>query len=386
MRERERLLGLIRAPKLTWDVVVRGHYTFNYDMMTISMNRMSMAKRLNLFKSGANLVHRKLMPWSMPLHMQIELTNYCNLQCPVCPTGIRAVKRKPVAMDVDLFERLIDEVGPYLLTLSLWAWGEPLLHPELERILRAARKHDIAILLSTNGQKLDDERLIEALTNHPPTYLIVAIDGLTNETNSKFRSGAKLEPVLTGVRKIAAIKRDKQAQLPILHMRYIVMKHNQHEMSRLQTFAADNDFDLLTVRTLSIIDADTEALHNDLIPDLESLQAYDYNERGRLVRDDYICQEPFWFPTVFADGTLVPCEQDFNSQQAMGVLSEDVSFADLWYGEKAARIRELVRDTPEDLSFCVNCPYRDRESTHCSVEAHVLNNEIDFANAVRRRG
>jgi radical SAM protein with 4Fe4S-binding SPASM domain len=287
-------------------------------------------------------------------------------------------------MAVDLFERVIDEVGPYLLTISLWAWGEPLLHPQLQRILHAVRKHDIAILLSTNGQNLDDERVIEALTKEPPTYLIVAIDGLTDETNSQFRVGAKLEPVLAGVRRIAEIKRSTGAQLPLLHMRFIVMKHNQHELPELQEFARRSGFDLLTVRTLSIIDTDSERTHRDLVPDLKELRAYDYSDGVRVSRDDFICQNPFWFPTVFADGTLEPCEQDFNAQQALGTLTEGVSFADLWFSDRAVRIRKIIRDNPDSLSFCVNCPYRDREGTDVSVQAHILNSDIDFSNAVGR--
>ena len=37
---------------------------------------------------------------------------------------------------------------------------------------------------------------------HPPTYLIVAIDGLTDETNSVYQ-GARLAPALEGVRALA---------------------------------------------------------------------------------------------------------------------------------------------------------------------------------------
>ena len=106
-------------------------------------------------------------------------------------------------MDVDLFERLINQVGPYLLTASPWAWGEPLLHPQLGDILRAIRKHKIATFLSTNGQLLNNDKILSALISEPPTYLIVAIDGLTDEINSKFRSGAKFEPALSGIRKLA---------------------------------------------------------------------------------------------------------------------------------------------------------------------------------------
>ena len=47
----------------------------------------------------------------MPLHMQFELANYCNLRCPVCPTGSKSLNRPPVSMDAELFERIMDQVG-----------------------------------------------------------------------------------------------------------------------------------------------------------------------------------------------------------------------------------------------------------------------------------
>lgn len=368
MKPQEHLQSLMRSPELIWNILFRARYDFTYDLMPVSMRRMSMARRLNLLKAGTNFIYRRLTPWNWPLHMQIELTNYCNLRCPVCPTGIREMSRRPVAMDVGLFEHLMNEVGPYLLTASLWAWGEPLLHPQLTEILRLAREQQVVSLLSTNGQNLNDDRVIHALISYPPTYLIVAIDGLTDETNSKLRVGARLDPILSGVRRLAEIKQEKSLNLPVLHMRYIVTKHNQHEVSHLRDFAKENEFDLLTIRTLSIIDSPEQA-HRELVPDAEEFRAYEYENGERVLRDDFICLRPFWFPTILADGTVVACEQDYNAQQPFGVLSDDVPFADLWFGKRAARNRKIIRDAPEGLSFCRNCPYADRPtSNECSIQ------------------
>ncbi len=368
MRDWERVQGLTRTPQLLWSVFVQARYDFIYDQMPLSVRRVSLAKRINLLKAGGNLVHRRLAPWSWPLHMNIELTSYCNLKCPICPTGAKEMNRRPEAMDVELFERLMAEVGPYLLTMSLWGWGEPLLHPRLADILRIARQYPVASLVSTNGQKLDDERVIDALIAQPPTFLIVAIDGLTDETNSKFRAGARLEPALSGVRRLAELKRQKDLKLPILHMRYIVMKHNEHEVPLLSDFAREAGFDLATIRTLSIIDA-PEQPHRELIPDAENLRAYGYKNGRRVHRGDFICMEPFWFPAIYVDGTVTGCDQDFNAQHPMGQLSKDVSFADIWASRQAAGVRRIIRDTPQALSFCTNCPYTDRPISHCSIEA-----------------
>jgi len=340
------------------------------------MRDMPLAKRWNLFKSGANLIRRRLRPWSMPLHMQFELTNYCNLRCPVCPVGVKALERPPRPMDVDLFRRTLADVGPYLLTACLWVWGEPLLHPHLSQILRAIHEYPIFTLLSTNGQNLDKERVIQALLDSPPTHLIVAIDGLTDATNSQFRVGAKLKPILAGVHRLAELKRRRGQTLPILHMRFIVMKHNQSQVPQLQEFATRHGFDFLSYRTLSIIDSDrTMQTHRELVPDLAEFRAYGYEDDARIKRSDFICQQAFWLPSLLVDGTVVPCEQDCNAQRPFGVVREDVSFTDLWYSQSAAQVRHLIRDRPASLSFCRNCPFWDRPTTPVSVKAMFLNPE-----------
>jgi radical SAM protein with 4Fe4S-binding SPASM domain len=281
-------------------------------------------------------------------------------------------------MDVDLFRKVIDEVGPYLLTASLWGWGEPLLHPNLQSVLEAARRHNIAVLLSTNGKELENETIIQAIVAEPPAHLIVSIDGLTDETNSRFRVGTKLEPILSGVKRIAALRARGRHRLPVLHMRFIAMKHNQHEIPGLVDFARENHFDMVTVRSLSIVpDESTKKIHRELIPDDNELRAYDYTGAERSFRRDFVCQEPFWFPTVFADGTLVPCDQDYNAAMPLGVISDGVSFRELWYGKAASKIRKTIRDTPFNVSFCRQCPYRDNERSDMNTSARVLNDAFE---------
>lgn len=373
MRAQNRRRYLMRAPSLIYDILFRGRYDFTYDLMPFSRTGMTLAARWNLLKAGLNLLHRRPSPYCLPIFMQVELTNYCNLKCPVCPTGIGDMKRLPAPMDPGLFESLMGEAGPYLLVMSMWAWGESLLHPELAEILRIARKYDVATLFSTNGQNLDDERVLSALIEHPPTHLIVALDGLTDETNSKYRLGAKIAPALAGTRRLAEMKQKRGLALPILHMRFMAMQHNQHEIPRLREFAAENMFDMLSIRTLSIIDSSEEP-HQNLVPETEGFRAYEYTNSERARRNDYICQHPFISPTVFVDGTVVSCEQDFNAQLPMGVMSPETSFSDIWFGIRAAEVRRKVRDHPEELSFCRKCPFSDRPINTCTVQAFDLRN------------
>jgi MoaA/NifB/PqqE/SkfB family radical SAM enzyme len=372
VRSWERWRHFADAPRTVWDLAVRGRYSSVFDYMPMTVRGMRPRQRLNTLRAGLNLAHRRLSPWAWPLHMQFELASCCNLRCPVCPVGTGELARPARFLDVDLFERAMAEVGPYLLLACLWAWGEPLLHPELARVLAIAGRYPLTTLISTNGQNLDRPDVQSALREHPPTYLIVALDGLTDETNAVYRKGARLAPALAGVRELAEWKRRSGARLPILHMRLMAMRHNEHEVPRLREFAAAHDFDMASLRSLSIIDSAEQSAHGEMLPQSATLRPYAYDGGQRARRSDFVCQHAFTFPTLLADGTLVSCEQDYNASRPYGAMDRDTSFAEIWFGERARAVRKTIRDTPGEIGFCRNCPYADRPTSSCSLESHLL--------------
>ncbi len=372
MRSWERWQHFAHAPRTAWDLIAHGRHSFIFDYMPMAVRGMSRRQRLNAVRAGLNLVHRRLSPWAWPLNMQFELASHCNLRCPVCPVGTGELARPAQFMDVELFERVMAEVGPYLLMAALWAWGEPLLHPELNRVLAIAGRYPLTTLISTNGQTLDRPGVQRALRENPPAYVIVALDGLTDETNAVYRQGARLAPALAGVRALADWKRRSGARRPILHMRLLAMRHNEHEVPRLREFAADHDFDMVSLRSLSIIDSPDERAHGVLLPQSADLRPYAYEGGRRVRRTDFVCQHAFTFPTLLADGSVVSCEQDYNASRPYGMVGRDRSFSDVWFGAQARAVRKTIRDTAAELSFCRNCPFVDRSTSSCSLESHRL--------------
>ena len=167
------------------------------------------------------------------------------------------------------------------------------------------------------------------------------------------------------------MKRGKGKKNPLLHLRYIVMKHNEHELPELENFASRHHFDNLTIRTLSIIDT-TDNQHNIMKPDDERFRAYEYTNGKRVNRNDFSCQGAFIYPVVFADGTVCACDHDYNARQPYGKLTKNNSFADIWWSEQAANIRKTIRENLEIFSFCRNCPYKDRPVHTCSIQYYDL--------------
>lgn len=104
----------------------------------------------------------------------------CNLSCAYC-NEYDAVS-KPVPLEemlrrVDLLARL----GTTIITIS---GGEPLLHPDLDEIIRRIRSHGVIATLITNGYLLTRER-IGRLNRAGLDYLQISIDNLQPDEVSK---------------------------------------------------------------------------------------------------------------------------------------------------------------------------------------------------------
>lgn len=87
----------------------------------------------------------------------IEITNRCNLNCDYCPHSNSS--RPPIDMSYEIFRRALSYVKKTKERLIiLHAFGEPLLHPQLEDFLALASKLDLFPGFSTNGLLLNEQR------------------------------------------------------------------------------------------------------------------------------------------------------------------------------------------------------------------------------------
>lgn len=96
---------------------------------------------------------------SPPTCFDVELTNYCNLNCAICPHSL--MKRKKGFMDINTFKKIVDQSKKYKFPIHwLQGVGEPLMHPDLESILRYFHENGLGLGgISTNCLLLDERRM-----------------------------------------------------------------------------------------------------------------------------------------------------------------------------------------------------------------------------------
>lgn len=77
----------------------------------------------------------------------IEITNLCNFHCDFCP----GTTRPPMAMRLSDFRTAAEKLRPLTDYLYLHVMGEPLLHPDLDKVLAICRELGFKTCMTTNG-------------------------------------------------------------------------------------------------------------------------------------------------------------------------------------------------------------------------------------------
>ncbi|HET9599197.1 MAG TPA: pyrroloquinoline quinone biosynthesis protein PqqE [Anaeromyxobacteraceae bacterium] len=93
-----------------------------------------------------------------PVALVAELTHRCPLQCPYCSNPLELVRRGR-ELPAPAWARVLGEAEELGVLQVLLTGGEPLLRPDLEEIVAAARARELYATLITSGVPLRPERL-----------------------------------------------------------------------------------------------------------------------------------------------------------------------------------------------------------------------------------
>ena len=126
------------------------------------------------------MIFRGLTDTDHPILAHIIPIRRCNLACKYCNEYDDV--SKPVPLET-MFQR-IDKLAALRTTIVCISGGEPLLHPELDEIIRRIRDHGIIAGMITNGYLLTAER-IERLNRAGLDHLQISIDNVMPDDVSK---------------------------------------------------------------------------------------------------------------------------------------------------------------------------------------------------------
>ena len=196
-------------------------------------------------EGGADVVVRQtpqglmLFPADPPLgKVYVEPTSACNLSCRTC---MRHSWNEPVGtMTGATFQRLIASLAavPSFHTMAFWGMGEPLLHPEIASMVKAAKDLGAETELITNGLLLSPE-LARALVAAGLDRLVVSVDGATPRRHAENRNGADLETIKANVLALRRLRHEMQRMQPEIGIEFVLMRRNLDEVRNLRGLASE---------------------------------------------------------------------------------------------------------------------------------------------------
>jgi MoaA/NifB/PqqE/SkfB family radical SAM enzyme len=176
-----------------------------------------------------------------PRSIRVEVSTVCQLKCPSCPTGTGQTAKTLGGRFLKFsdFKKIIDR-NPRISRIELSNWGEIFLNRELLKMMQYAYKRSVA-LHAGNGANLNDvdDEVLEGLVKYKLRRLTVSIDGASQETYPIYRVNGDFNRVIEKIRKINAFKARHRSRFPELSWLFVVFGHNEHEISKARSMAAD---------------------------------------------------------------------------------------------------------------------------------------------------
>src|SRR6201987_1284661 len=126
------------------------------------------------------MIGKALLSTRHPVLVHIIPMRRCNLDCGYCNEYDQVSKPVPIEEMKRRLEYLA-AMGTSIITIS---GGEPLMHPELEEVIRHSRQHGMIAGMITNGFLLSKER-ISSLNEAGLEHLQISIDNVTPDEVSK---------------------------------------------------------------------------------------------------------------------------------------------------------------------------------------------------------
>ncbi len=320
----------------------------------------------------------------LPTELQVEVTGACNLACRMCLVRYRPKLGKTEgAMCFHTFKGLVDEL-PSLEKVTLQGLGEPLLAPDLLRMVEYAAARDIRIGFNTNGTFLTrkkSERLVAAGLD----WLNVSLDGATAATYESIRDGSDFARVRENVLDLVDVMRAHDAERPTVSLVFVAMRRNVRELPELVRLAAEWGVRRLYVQNLSHSFSDTDPFGS--YREIREFAAHEAlwaekNEEGERLFDEARavaaeigvdlrlprlaeppanrmlgspgCHWPFSAAYVTHDAKVQPCCMVMGADRAVLGDAEREGFAAVWRGEpyKSFRAALLTDDPPEVCRGC----------------------------------
>lgn len=282
-----------------------------------------------------------------PLHVDIELTSRCNLQCTMCIQNSPEGRKNQGSMNFYMACHILEAIGGGRVYSVKFNWrGEPLLYGRLSELVTYAKLQGIPeVQINTNGLLLNVE-FTKELVQAGLDRIIFSVDGHSSETYEKIRVGGNYRRIMTNIHNLLQEKSRRKAIRPFVRIQMVVGEDNQHEVPPFVEY-----WKRLGVQ-VALIDRQNRQ---------KSL-----TRNGREGVPPVHCKQPWQRLTISWEGRVFPCCADwFESSPLLWRISPEEKREEIQKGLERAwkqgvilnQVRAALWSGELEDSLCSRCPF-----------------------------
>lgn len=278
----------------------------------------------------------------------IEITNVCNLSCAFCP----GTSRKPGFMPPSAFEAVLCKLKGYTDHLYFHVLGEPLLHPDLSKLLEISASYGYKVNITTNGTNIADRA--EVLLGGRSLRQI----NFSLHCQEVSRDYGKVDRYIEDIIEFTRTALDRSGiyiAYRLWNMTSVASeKYNAYVVQKLQQSFSPG---------FSIADAlkgpARITLRDRLF--LNGAEVFQWPTEAAGEEQSGFCLGLRDQAAILVDGTVVPCCLDSEGAIKLGNIFED-EFEYILNGERAKNLYDAFSRRKAVEGLCMNCSYRRRFS------------------------
>lgn len=328
----------------------------NKNIILIFLKKTDFTKIINLIKVTfsyyASNMLKKQFRWGMPYSISVEPTTSCNLRCPECPVGSGTLLRSKGNIEFNLYKKIIDETGKYLLNLFLYFQGEPFLSKKIFELIEYAHKKKIFVSTSTNAHFLTKEKA-EKTVKSGLDKLIVSMDGTSQNTYEQYRKNGDIETVKKSIKNIIEAKTKLKSRTPFVEVQFLVFSFNEHQIDEMKQFCKEQKVDKLSFKTAQIYNFEK---NSKLLPKNEKFRRYKFenNEWNLKNKIKNRCFRLWNSVVITWNGDVLPCCFDKDAEFSFGNV-ENENVKELISNTKFKKFAKRVQTDRKSIDMCRNC-------------------------------
>ena len=269
----------------------------------------------------------------------LEITNKCNLNCTFCSE----VKRKKEKITIENFEEIIKKINNYTDYIYLHVKGEPLLHPEIDKILDIAEKYNLKVNLTTNGTLFPNvvDKIKDKKALHKINFSLHSENNYKNYLENIFENVKKISTDTVVIYRLWTLNNnelDKKSQEIVEKIKNF---YNLDEKTYKNLKTKNN----VKISSTIYVDKDNEFTWPDNIENELSPLGYCHALKTHIA--------------ILVDGTVVPCCLDSNASVPLGNIYDN-TLEEIINNERYKNLQKSFQNRKPCESLCRRCTFKDK--------------------------